>query len=245
MSHRDGDPPSRNCPLSLCVGNVPTTLPVLCPNLKERRFPCGYIQPATIAPVVGGLPFLETIGMGSYIRGEFIALSEEDITSLKNLDHVQLENLSGGARRVSRIGCSLTGFKQSWKEDLDATLELTNCSRLQSCHMHMCVEDLKRCTQVVVPLLPQLEHVSVWLLPFSLSSVEIEDAAIETIKILHICDNPVGRVSLRCGVVFLQWNFIEQELDTITSIIETEGGSLEHTQGHGQVIECEIRRGTW
>lgn len=163
-------------------------------------------------------------------------LSGDDIVALRRLDRVTLENISGGARIVPRVGKPVVAVTYMKSDDLDAALELVNCPHVWQVTLAMSTEEMKRFTRIV-PQLPRLRSVVLTISP-ALSFKDVEDVVMEAVKILRSCHDPNGSVLLWCGIP--QHGEDAEELEQIKSKIASEGGAVEFNELEG-VCMCTVK----
>lgn len=221
------NPPSNDCPMSLCLGNGSRNLTSLCPALKELVLKCCHIPPSTVAFLICTLPLLESMGLesaGARSLSRVIDLSEEDVVALRTLDRVSLENVAGGVLVAARIGRPVVSVNYEHPDNLDAALDLVNCPMVREVEVQMGIEEWKRFTYIV-PWLSRLRKVDLRLASV-LSFKDVEDAVMEAVKIVRMCHQPAANVLLRCRVSG-QEGHSKEELDKLTSNIANMGGRIE------------------
>lgn len=226
-----GNPASSKCPMCLCSGNEANSLTSLCPNLEELVLKCRHIRPSTTVMLLSKLPRLKAIEL--CCPTGFIELSDEDISALKRLTFVTLENVCGGVRVAARIGKPVVSVRYLHRDEFDSILDLVKCPEAWEVQVAMSLENMKR-FRGIIPQLPRLRCITLTLTA-ALSFEDVEKAVMEALKILRLCRRPKACVLLGFHVPDHREDSREQ-LDEITSKIAREGGKLKFCGMMGELM---------
>ncbi|CDF33292.1 unnamed protein product [Chondrus crispus] len=210
-----------NCPMLLCNKSFPGTLDTLCPNLKHLRLRCPHIEPSTASTILAKLPGLR--GMDVMGSGGTLTISSDDISALRRLQNVCVENVSNCVDVASRIGNAVTSC---FMEDdlLDNIKELIKCPRLQSARFRMQLSQVKQFVEVASNL-PLLKFFSVLIQGThdkKVTFTEVKDAALETKNVLRSSPSPTSTAILECAVFPSDWMRRTPEMARIVAILTDE-----------------------